>query len=194
MGDYYLYTERTYKKAVSCYRKSKALYACENINKAERILALDSINPEDTTDNRDRLEDYARLYVNIAMAYRFARDKKKSSEFANRGLKCIIKAYESIDRYISYKPMKVIRIRLIGMLKYFIGEKDEAIKLLSTMNSCDFCYFCRHGDCYDYYLAMARIMEMESRNTEALEFYRKAFDLSPEDMEVFKALQVLGKE
>jgi tetratricopeptide (TPR) repeat protein len=130
----------------------------------------------------------------MAIAYFFMKNKKKCREFSKRGIECIIKGYGSLDSYMSYKPERPLRIRQIVMLTYFQGETDEALKLLSQVKSCDFCYFCNFSDCYDYYLTLARIMEMEKETDKALGYYKKAFEMSPGDMEVFRAIQVLERE
>ncbi len=193
LGEYYLLTERVYKKAIYYFRRSMDLLSCVHLSKSERPV-LANIHPENTTGDKGELERISKLYVYTAMAYFFMKNKKKCREFSKRGIECIIKGYGSLDSYMSYKPERPLRIRQIVMLTYFQGETEEALKLLSQVKSCAFCYFCNYSDCYDYYLTLARIMEMEKNTDQALEYYKKAFEMSPGDMEVFRAIQVLERE
>ncbi|MBO4863276.1 MAG: tetratricopeptide repeat protein [Eubacterium sp.] len=197
LADFYLYSVRDYKKAVHFYEEAVRYWATEDAAKKKKILGIVNMKelprPEDTRTGKRDLDDIARLYVNFATACNLSGDKTRSGEFAKRALECIIKGYGSEDDYLTFNEYKPDRMRVLAQIMYYMGQGEKALKLVDEMDRCARCQHCDHSVCYEKHLMLARIYEMEKNFAKAKEYYRKAFELSPDDSEVYQALRDLEK-
>ena len=62
------------------------------------------------------------------------------------------------------------------------------------MKDCLRCSYCRHSFCYERFLILARLFEMQGDKKTAISFYESAVNYAPEDCEVFVALRDLRKK
>ena len=113
---------------------------------------------------------------------------------AQRSLYCIEKAYREkggVDAYLSYPGAAPLRLCDMAMVRFYLGEKEEAFDLLLKSCGLNHCTFCNYGVCYDVSLATARIYEMMGEIDKAIEYFRIARKTSKTDCEVYIALRTL---
>ena len=199
LGNFYLFSERDLKKAIAYFRKSIMFWTPENPEKntiKNAVLNLGNKNhfvrrPENYITDKDTLAKLARLYMCYATATYMSNDHSKSQKLANNGIECIIKGFGSIDNYLSFPAEFPFRNRIAAMLKYFQGDTLEAMKMLDKMCQTYRCSFCTHSICYEMYLMQGRMYEMSEDIPKAIECYKKSLELSPDDIEPYKALMIL---
>ena len=199
LADFYYYSERDFKKAISYYEQCIRYWDREPDTKKKGIIGTVGSRrtlpkPEDKMQKPDDLDDLARMYMCYAAACFMNGNKKKSEEFSKRSIECIIKGYGSIENYLGFAPVKPERMRIVAISLYLHGEKKKAVEMIENMMQTPRCSYCVHGVCYEKYLMMARIYEMEGDREKAIENYKIAFEYSPDDAEVFMALKDLEKK
>ena len=197
LADFYLYSVRDLKKAVHFYEEACRYWAVEDAAKKKKILGIvnrkELPRPEDTRTHIRDLEDLARMYVNFATALYLSGDRVRSEEFAKRSIECIIKGCGSVENYLAYAPYRPDRLRVIAQNLYYQGQGEKALSMVDEMDRCARCHNCDHGVCYEKYLMLGRIYEMEKNFAKAKEYYRKAFEMSPDDSEIYQVLKELEK-
>lgn len=198
LADFFNYSRRYNKKAIHYYEEALKYWSMEDTNQKKGVLGILGVKkelprPELNIDNKEDLEELSRLYMCLAYILCRSGDRAKCAEYANRSLECIIKGYGSIERYLDYPALRALRIRVISMDSYLRGDKKKAEELLHSLNDIDRCYHCHHGCCYEEFLFLARIYELDGDKELAIEYYKKAFQSSPDDAEVYQALKDLEK-
>ena len=190
LGNFYLYIERDYKKALECYNTILRLWA-RSYRKGILSSEKNTVYPEDKVKYKSDLDQYARMYMSMAAAYHLSGDRLRAREMSNHGLKCIIKGYKDIDAYLQYGPVKLSRTRIVALLIFLNGDSDTAFRTVSNMEKDERCSFCNSGACYEKFLIFARLYEMQGDMENAIKNYRTAFEMSPDDMEAYAALKLL---
>ena len=198
LADFYNFTRRYNKKAIHFYEESLRYWCPEDQAQKKGIMGMLGVKkelprPEAIIKDRVDLDDIASLYANFAYVCFMSDDKQRSEELAKRSLECIIKGYGSPETYLNYPPLKPQRIRVVAIDMYLQGNKARAFEMLDSLSGCMRCYYCYHENCYEQFLYLARIYEMEGDKEKALDNYKKAFQCSPDDSEVYQALKDLEK-
>ena len=86
-----------------------------------------------------------------------------------------------------------------------MGERDKAYELIDQMSRCGLCSDnngeryglcsdCHERKCYEVYLTLAKFAELEDNYKLALDYYKKAHDITADDSEVEIAIEVLSRK
>ena len=199
IANFYIHNERKYKIAIKYYELSlhfRTKKEAVSVKKKSIVGTTDKVifqkfPPEEYETDKAKLDSYARMYMCYAASVFMNGDKNKSLELANRGIACIIKGFGTTEKYCDFPLERPSRVRIVALLRFFQGDIAASLSDTAKMTECYRCSFCTFESCYERFLIEARIKEMSGNIEEALALYRKAFELSPDDCEVYQAIRCL---
>ncbi len=173
-AEIYLYNKREFKKAYKILERCLSYFGSYKSIKDYNTLSV---------------------YIDVCIelgeaAYRIGK-KERAMGVARDAIECFVKISGSKENYLKYPKNSAYRKKGYAMILYFLGEKDEAIRLANETAEAMRCNFCRHPACYEAFLSAAKICEFENDIPGALEYYRKAADRGIDDSEVFMSLKFL---
>ncbi|MCR5214069.1 MAG: tetratricopeptide repeat protein [Eubacterium sp.] len=212
IADHLVNNERNYKDAILYFEKAirykmpidsdpSKVVSLSNIFKKGNIFARHSKKdvyiekPEDYMNSRSELRDMSELYRYFAAACYGYGLKDWAKVLAKRAEECLKRGYKEIggiEAYLKFPQSSPLRYSDYAMIKFFMGEKEEAFKLAeccSGLMRCDFCYY---DVCYDKILSEARLYEMQGNIKKAIECYEMARKYSLNDCEIYIALRTLS--
>lgn len=133
-------------------------------------------------------------YVKLANAYYYQGDEKKAKEYARLSLEQYLDGYGSEEAYISYKKEAPKRMSQLGRMHAVLGNDEQALKYFNAMMESYRCQGCRHGMCYDALLDMGFYYEGRKEYEKALEYYLKAYEINPFDLEMEMSIATMKKQ
>ena len=143
------------------------------------------------------IKDYNTLsvYIDVCIelgeaAYRIGK-KDRAAGVARDALECYSRISGSEENHLRFPKDSAYRNKGYALILYFLGRKEEALKIANETSLAMRCSFCRHPSCYEALLSAAKICEFENDIPGALEYYRKAAEIGIDDSEVFMSLKFL---
>ncbi len=112
---------------------------------------------------------------------------------AEKAMKLFRDGEKDESKYTAYHNFRPKRLEQMAKLYFFMGDRDKAFRLLEEMRECGICSDCHERKCYESYLTLAKLYELSDNNILALENYKKAHEINPDDAEVENAIAVLEK-
>ena len=173
---------------------SMLLYGLREYKKALKVAerALSYIGPYRQIKDRGLLNTYVDISSTILVAAAYIGKTDRSKDAAKEIQDCLnILSKNKIDHYLNYTENSTYRKKEYALVLYFLGQREEAIKMLEGLADAPRCRVCRHAACYESYLMNAKICEFENDIPAALEYYKKAAEIGAEDSEVVSALNLL---
>ncbi len=211
IADHYINNERNYKDSILFFEKAISMKmpkgeattgaSLTNGIKKGNFLSkhskakvhLDS--PEELMTDRAELREMGELYRYFAAACYGYGLKDWAETIAKRAVNCFERAYKAIGglkAYLDTPDSSPLRYSDFAMVKFFMGETEEAFKLTETCNRLPHCSFCLYDVCYDRVLTEARLYELMGNIDKAIEYYKLARSYSPNDCEIYIALRTLS--
>jgi tetratricopeptide (TPR) repeat protein len=98
---------------------------------------------------------------------------------------------ETIQSYLSYRPLAPLRMFEAAQLYISMGELDKAERLLHQCQQVPRCRHCEFGECCDGRMIQAFLEELKGNEKEAIRLYEIAQQIDPSDIEPALALDAL---
>ena len=187
IGMHMLYVGRDYVLAEKCF---------DIVSKIVELF-------KDDEEKRYSDEWSALVYMRYAESCFRNGNKEKAASAARKGMKYYLTDEKSLDEYLAYHNYRPRRLSQIAKLYYYMGDRDKAYTLIDAMSRCGFCSEsngerkglcsdCHERKCYEVYLVLAKFAELEDNYILALEYYKKAHEITDDDSEVEIAIKILS--
>ena len=184
------------------------LYVSRNYKLAERCLELAAKLIEFFKDDEEAKYSFnwsALVYMRYAESCYRNGHKDKAAAAAKRGLEFLNSGKKSLEQHLDYPAQRPRRLSEVAKLYFFMGERDKAYELIDQMSRCGLCSDnngeryglcsdCHERKCYEVYLTLAKFAELEDNYKLALDYYKKAHDITADDSEVEIAIEVLSRK
>lgn len=149
--------------------------------------------------------DYTRAGTHLANAYYMHKQYVKAANIAKMTMADMVRENhvpqrlkalesedpESLEYYLSYRPLAPLRMFRVALLYIGMGELDKAEKMLTECCQVPRCRHCAFKTCYDAILIRANIEEIRGNIEEAIRLYETAQEINPSDLEPTLTLDVL---
>ncbi|MBQ9983578.1 MAG: tetratricopeptide repeat protein [Lachnospiraceae bacterium] len=124
--------------------------------------------------------DYEHLdFIRTTVYYELG-DRKNATICADRFLTAFLKRRGGEEKMLRDERYRRMLQYVLVVMHACAGRMEQAKKYLTEMRPCKLCVTCEAHDCYEFYFATGLIAEMEGRNAEAIENYKKAIILRGE--------------
>lgn len=130
-----------------------------------------------------------------ARAYYLLGCPKEAAEHAQKAKKLYLKDACSEESYVNYPAYRPLHLSRIGECYLYMGDRAKAFELFGQMGGGYRCKHCREQKCYEqcrnlglYYLGM------KDSKRNALNYYEKALEICPYDLELKEMVKKLRKE
>jgi tetratricopeptide (TPR) repeat protein len=148
---------------------------------------------------------YIRTGIHLSNAYYASKQWKKAYAVAKETMNYMITSNhiplklkeaepenpETIQSYLSYRPLAPLRMFEAAQLYISMGELDKAERLLHQCQQVPRCRHCEFGECCDGRMIQAFLEELKGNEKEAIRLYEIAQQIDPSDIEPALALDAL---
>ncbi|ADL53057.1 tetratricopeptide repeat protein [Clostridium cellulovorans] len=168
MGDYMLWLERNKKKALKYYKKAYKIATKYDSEKQEDALS------------------------NILTCLKELGKEKKGVAYVDKINSLYYSKYGSIEGALSNPEYRKLRLYSIALMNYNIGEYGRTQHYINTMKNTLNCTHCTYCTCYELLELEALMLELENDYAGALEKYKKALSISPDNLHYYTKIKELS--